>query len=88
MVLRVDFGSEHPIRKTVGGEAVAGQADAFGRSVPASDTTETVLINGTIVIVRFRDGQPLALQSFTISGDQIVEMSVISGTERLVRLGL
>jgi RNA polymerase sigma factor (sigma-70 family) len=88
VVLRVDFGPRRPIRETVGAEAVAGQAVMFGRGAPASDTTETVLINGTLGHVRFRDGQPFALLAFTIANDRIVEMNILADTERLAHLGL
>src|SRR3954452_2455357 len=56
VVLRVDFGPQRPVRETVGAEAVAGQAIMFGRGAPASDTTDTVLINGPLGHVRFRGG--------------------------------
>jgi RNA polymerase sigma-70 factor, ECF subfamily len=88
VVLRVDFGPERPVRETVGAEAVAGQAIMFGRGAPASDTTETVLINGTLGHVRFRGGQPFSLLAFTIAKGRIVEMDIIADAERLARLGL
>jgi RNA polymerase sigma-70 factor (ECF subfamily) len=88
VVLRVDLGPERPVRETVGAEAVAGQAIMFGRGAPASDTTETVLINGTPGHVRFRGGQPFSLLAFTIAKGRIVEMDIIADAERLARLGL
>src|SRR5207247_651907 len=73
VVLRVDFGPKRPVRETVGAEAVADQAIMFGRGAPASDTTETVLINGTVGHVRFRGVQPFSLLAFTIAHGRIVE---------------
>ena len=87
-VLRVDFGPKRPVRETVGAEAVADQAIMFGRGAPASDTTETVLINGTVGHVRFRGVQPFSLLAFTIAHGRIVEMDIIADAERLARLGL
>jgi RNA polymerase sigma-70 factor (ECF subfamily) len=60
----------------------------FGRDAPASDTTETVLINGTPGHLRFRDARPFSLLAFTIDDGRIVEMHIIADTERLARLGL
>ena len=88
VVLRVDFGPKRPVRETVGAEAVADQAIMFGRGAPASDTTETVLINGTVGHVRFRGVQPFSLLAFTIAHGRIVEMDIIADAERLARLGL
>jgi RNA polymerase sigma factor (sigma-70 family) len=88
VVLRVDLGRERPVSETVGAEAVAGQAIMFGRGAPASDTTETVLINGTLGHLRFRGGQPFSLLAFTIADGRIVEMDIIADAERLSRLGL
>ena len=88
VVLRVDFGHDRPVRETVGAQAVAGQAIMFGRGAPPSDTTETVLINGAVGQVRFRDGQPFSLLAFTIAHGRIVKMDIIADAERLARLGL
>jgi ketosteroid isomerase-like protein len=88
VVLRVDFGPERPVRETVGAEAVAGQAIMFGRDAPASDTTETVLINGAPGHLRFRGGQPFSLLTFTIANGRIVGMDILADPERLARLGL
>jgi RNA polymerase sigma factor (sigma-70 family) len=88
VVLRVDFGPEHPVEKTVGAETVAGQAIMFGRGAPASDTTETVLVNGTIGLVRYRGGLPFSLMAFTIANDRIVGIDILTDSERLARLGL
>ena len=66
VVLRVDFGPERPVREIVGAESVAGQAIMFGRDAPASDTTETVLVNGALGEVRFRGGEPFSLLAFTM----------------------
>jgi hypothetical protein len=60
----------------------------FGRGAPASDTIETVLINGTPGHLRFRGGQPFSLLAFTIANGRIVGMDIIADAERLARLGL
>ena len=88
VVLRVDFGPERAVRETVGAEAVADQAIMFGRGAPASDTIETVLINGTPGHLRFSGGQPFSLLAFTIAKGRIVGMDIIADAERLARLGL
>jgi len=88
VVLRVDQGPGRPLREAVGAETVAGQAIMFGRGAPASDTTETVLINGAPGHLRFRGGQPFSLLAFTIANGRIVEMDIIADAERLARLGL
>jgi RNA polymerase sigma-70 factor, ECF subfamily len=88
VVQRVDLGPPRPVRVTVGAEAVAGQAIMFRRDAPASDTTETVLINGIPGQVRYRDGRPFSLVAFTITNGLVVEMDVIADAERLARLGL
>jgi RNA polymerase sigma-70 factor (ECF subfamily) len=88
VALRVDFGPDRPVQQTVGAEAVAGQAIMFGRGAPASDTTETVLVNGAPGELRFRAGQPFSLLAFTIANGRIVRMDIIADTVRLARLGL
>jgi RNA polymerase sigma factor (sigma-70 family) len=88
VVLRVDLGPERPAQETVGAEAVARQAIMFGLGAPASDTTETVLVNGSPGELRFRDGQPFSLLAFTIADGRIVKMDIIADAERLARLGL
>jgi RNA polymerase sigma-70 factor (ECF subfamily) len=86
--LRVDFGPDQPLRVTVGAEAVAGQAIMFGRGAPASDRTETVLVNGGFGEVRHRDGRVFSLLAFTVADGRIVAMDIIADAERLARLGL
>jgi RNA polymerase sigma-70 factor (ECF subfamily) len=88
VVLRVDFGPDRPLRRTAGAAAVAGQAIMFGRGAPASDTTETVLVNGAAGELRRRGGKPFSLLAFTIAGDRIVGMDIIADAERLGRLGI
>jgi RNA polymerase sigma-70 factor (ECF subfamily) len=88
VVLHVDVGPDQPVHEAVGAQVVAGQAIMFGRDAPASDTTETVLINGTPGHLRFRDARPFSLLAFTIDDGRIVEMHIIADTERLARLGL
>jgi RNA polymerase sigma-70 factor (ECF subfamily) len=88
VLLRVDLGPERPLIKTVGADAVAGQAIMFGRDAPPSDTTETVLVNGAVGELRFRDGQPFSLLAFTIADGRIVGIDIIADAERLARLGL
>ena len=85
-VLRVDLGPDQPIQQIAGAEAIAGQATMFSRSAPASDTTETVLINGTPGHLRRRDGRPLSLLAFTIADGRIVAMSIFADAERLARI--
>jgi RNA polymerase sigma factor (sigma-70 family) len=88
VVLRVDFGPHRPVGTTVGAENIASQAIMFGRGAPASDTTESVLINGSPGLVTFRGGQPISLLAFTIVNGRIMELDIIADAERLARLGL
>jgi RNA polymerase sigma-70 factor (ECF subfamily) len=88
VLLRVDLGPGQPLRAVTGAQTVAGQAIMFGRDAPTSDTTETVLINGTPGYLRFRDGRPFSLLAFTIDDGRIVEMNIIADRERLTDLVL
>jgi ketosteroid isomerase-like protein len=87
-VLRVDLGPDHPVQETVGAGAIADQAIMFGRGAPASDTTETVLINDTPGHLRFRAGQPFSLLAFTIADGRIVQVDILADAKRLAHLGL
>ena len=86
VLLRVDLGPGQPLRVVTGAQTVASQAIMFGRDAPASDTSETVLINGTPGYLRFRDGRPFSLLAFTIADDRVVEMNIIADGERLAGL--
>lgn len=85
--LRAELGGGR-LQTVRGAEAVANQALMFGRNAPASDVTETVLINGAPGQLRLRDGRPLSLLSFTIADDRIVALDIIADRERLAALGL
>ena len=88
VVLRVDLGAGRALHVTRGAEAVASQAILFRSSAPASDRTETVLVNGSPGLMQVRGGRPFSVVAFTIAGDRIVGMDIIADPERLARLGL
>jgi RNA polymerase sigma factor (sigma-70 family) len=86
VLLRVDSGPDRPLVEVLGAEAVAGQSLMFRGAAPDTDTTEMVLVNGTIGELRFRDGRPFSLVAFTVAHDRIVHMDILADAERLAAL--
>jgi RNA polymerase sigma factor (sigma-70 family) len=70
-----------------GAEQVARQALGGGRWARAA-TLLPVIVNGSAGGLVVRDGRPLAVLGFSISGGKIVEIDVFTDAERLGRLGL
>ena len=87
VVLRADSGPGLPgaTVEVRGAAEVASRAlgyarlDLLGRSV---------LINGAVGVVSFRDGQPFSVGAVTVRGGRIVEMDILADPERLRRLDL
>ena len=77
--------SNEALREIRGAPAVAKGALAYsGRAL----ATRVMLVNGTVGLVWFRDGQPAVVVDFTIEGRKIVEIEFIADPERLRRLDL
>jgi RNA polymerase sigma factor (sigma-70 family) len=88
IVLRSDGGRARPglVRIVRGAEAVAAEAMTFRRFVDAS---RYVMVNGTLGSVTWTPkGEILAVGSFTISGDRIVELDFLADPKRLEGLDL
>jgi RNA polymerase sigma factor (sigma-70 family) len=83
VVLRADTGvAASPLR---GAATVAGRALAFQR---LSLDARAVLVNGLPGLMTVRDGQPVAVMSFTIAGGVVVGIDLLADPERLARLDL
>jgi RNA polymerase sigma-70 factor (ECF subfamily) len=85
VVLRVDAGATGPggSRLARGAEAVASGAVAFQNLGLAA---HRVLVNGAPGVVTFAGDEPFSLVGFTVAGDRVVEMNVITDPVRLRRL--
>lgn len=83
VVLRADFGSEHPGLSGVtrGVAAVAQQA----RPVPGSEL-HPVMVNGAPGVIVTVRGRPFAIMGFTVVDGRIVEIDAIGDAERVVRI--
>lgn len=78
-------GSDEGPREVRGASAVAKGALAFsGRAL----ATRLMLVNGSMGLVWFRDGQPAVVLEFAINGGKIVAIEFIASSERLRRLDL
>jgi RNA polymerase sigma-70 factor, ECF subfamily len=81
VVLRADGGAGRgPSRYLRGAQAVASSAMSF-RHLAAYG--HHVLVNGGPGALTIRDGVPISLLGFTVVGDRIVEIDVLSDPERL-----
>ncbi|MEU6040244.1 nuclear transport factor 2 family protein [Actinomadura sp. NPDC047616] len=89
VVLRADSGGTFPggVRTLRGARAVAGQAATFRRMATAS-VTRHALVNGTAGLVNTIDGRLISIMSFTVAGDRIVAIDILSDPDRLARLDL
>jgi RNA polymerase sigma factor (sigma-70 family) len=86
VVLRADGGETgFPSRYLRGAEAVASSAMSFRH---LSAYGQAVLVNGGPGAIAIRDGEPLSLLGFTVVGDRIVEINILSDPERLRALDL
>jgi len=87
IVLRSDAGAARPDASVLlhGAAAVAGRALMFA---DPSVLVRPALVNGAAGVVVSRDGRPVSVMGFTVSGGRIREIDVIADPERLVRLDL
>ena len=86
-VLRADGGASRPEVSALlrGAGEVARRAALFNQ--PGASVTP-VLVNGTVGAVVSRDGEPISVMGFTISGGRITEIDILLDPERLRRLDL
>ncbi|MDI5979659.1 RNA polymerase subunit sigma-70, partial [Amycolatopsis magusensis] len=70
-----------------GAEAVAGQLATFQRMATVS-ATRPALVNGAAGLVNTVDGQLVSIISFTITGDKIAAIDILSDPDRLAHLDL
>ncbi|GAB2794850.1 RNA polymerase sigma factor SigJ [Amycolatopsis magusensis] len=89
VTLRADGGKALPggMRVLRGAEAVAGQLATFQRMATVS-TTRPALVNGAAGLVNTVDGQLVSIISFTITGDKIAAIDILSDPDRLAHLDL
>ena len=73
------------IRIVRGAEAVASGAVTFQRLALES---HPVLVNGAVGVAVVADGEAYSLAAFTVVGDRIVEMDIITDRDRLRDLGV
>ena len=86
VVLRADGGRLRASQSVVitGAETVASQA-SLARSL--QPFARPVLVNGAPGVFVVRDGNPIALMSFTVAGGKVVEIQVLNDPERLEVIG-
>lgn len=89
VVLRADAGKALPggMKVLRGIEAVAGQAATFQRMATLS-TVRPALVNGAAGLVNTVDGELFSIMSFTVAGERITAIDILSDPERLARLDL
>ncbi|MBV2365769.1 RNA polymerase sigma factor SigJ [Streptomonospora nanhaiensis] len=89
VVLRADGGKALPggMKVLRGREAVAGQAATFRRMATLS-VSRPALVNGTAGLVNTVDGDVFSVMSFTVTGDRITAIEILSDPERLAALDL
>ncbi|GAA0952966.1 RNA polymerase sigma factor SigJ [Actinocorallia libanotica] len=89
VVLRADGGKALPggMKVLRGLEAVAGQAATFQRMATLS-TVRPALVNGMAGLVNTVDGELFSIMSFTVAGERIAAINILSDPERLARLDL
>jgi RNA polymerase sigma-70 factor (ECF subfamily) len=89
VTLRADGGKALPGGMQVlrGAAAVAGQLTTFQRMATIS-TTRPALVNGTAGLVNTIDGELISIISFTVANEKIVEINILSDTDRLSHLDL
>ncbi|MFI9204101.1 sigma-70 family RNA polymerase sigma factor [Streptomyces sp. NPDC053048] len=86
IVARSDGGTLLPNLLRRGAAEVASQAIMFARF---AEVARPALVNGTPGVVAFGDGgRPMSVMSFTIQGDRITSLDILTDPERLARLDL
>ncbi|MBQ0863784.1 RNA polymerase sigma factor SigJ [Streptomyces sp. RK75] len=89
VVLRADGGKALPggMKVLRGIDSVAGQAATFHRMATAS-TSRPALVNGMAGLVNTVGGALFSVMSFTVSGEKIVAIDILSDPERLAAVDL
>jgi RNA polymerase sigma-70 factor (ECF subfamily) len=87
VVLRADSGPGLPgaTVEVRGAVEVASRAQSYAR---LDLVNRAVLVNGTIGMVAYRNGEPFSLGGVTVRGGRIVEMDILADPERLRQLDL
>lgn len=85
VVLRADAGEA--MRVIRGATAVAGQAETFQRMATVC-TSRPAIVNGGAGLVNTLDGAPFSIIGFTVVGDRITAIDILSDRDRLGRLDL
>ncbi|MEU1376754.1 sigma-70 family RNA polymerase sigma factor [Streptomyces triculaminicus] len=85
IVARSDGGTLLPSALRRGAAEVASQAITFARFAEAG---RPALINGTPGFVAFAEGRPMSVMAFTIQGDRVIALDILTDPERLARLDL
>lgn len=80
IILRDDFASDQRPHQLVGSEKVARGAVLYRSANPHS---KLVAANGGIGILTIVDGKVAAIAAFTVVGEHITEMNIVSDPERL-----
>jgi hypothetical protein len=70
-------------RTVRGAREVAEQALAFSRRAPGA---RPALVNGTAAVIVAGGRRLVAVMSFTVKGDRIVEIDILADTARLQQL--
>ena len=84
-VLRVDGGAPGASRLVRGAAQVAGQALLYAAVAPYA---RPALVNGVPGLVSAPDGRVVAVLAFTIAGDRIHEIDILSDPDRLRELAI
>jgi RNA polymerase sigma-70 factor (ECF subfamily) len=87
VILRVDLGKT-PAGKILeirGAEQVAGRAQSFSR---LDLRRHPVLVNGVAGLLCTLEGKPFSLMAFTVRGEKITEIDILSDAARLSHLDL
>ena len=84
-VLRVDGGAPGASRLVRGAAQVAGQALLYAAVAPYA---RPALVNGEPGLVSAPDGRVVAVLAFTIAGDRIHEIDILSDPDRLRELAI
>jgi RNA polymerase sigma-70 factor (ECF subfamily) len=81
VVLRADYGPDHPSRVYRGAETIARQSKAARGA-----ELHPVMVSGLPGVVACRDGRPVSLMAFTIVAGRIVAIDGIRDPDRVLRL--
>ncbi len=84
-VLRADTGLANPILEQHGAHAVAEMATNFAKLAPFA---HPVLINGAVGVLIAPEGNPFALNAYTVVDGRISAINVLADQERIRKLDL